>query len=44
MCVCVAERSFYTNTSGCTDLFYHVNLDILWVLARDSQTQGGQWS
>ena len=28
--------------SGCTDIIYHVNLDILWVLAWDSQTQGGK--
>ena len=40
----VADRSSYTNTSGCTDLIYHNDLDILWVLAWDNQTQGGQWS
>ena len=28
----------------CTDLVYHANLDILWVLIKDSQTKGGQWS
>ena len=28
----VADKSFYTNNSGCTDLIYHANLDILWVL------------
>ena len=31
----VADRSFYTNTSGCTDLIYHADLDILWVLVWD---------
>ena len=40
----VADRSFYTNTSGCTVLIYHFDLEILWVLAWDSQTQWGQWS
>ena len=39
----MADRSFSTNTSGCTDLVYHADLDITWVLARDSQTQCGQW-
>ena len=37
----VADRSFYAKTSGCTDLIYHADLDILWVLVWDSQTQGG---
>ena len=38
------QKSFYTNTSGCTDLIYHADLGTLWVLVWDSQTQGGQWS
>ena len=40
----VADQSFYKNTSWCTDLIYHDDLNILWVLAWDSQTQGGLWS
>ena len=43
-CFDMADQSFYTNTSGCTDLVYHVELVLLLVLARDSKTQGGQWS
>ena len=40
----VADQSFYTNASGCTDQIYHADLDMLWVLAWESQAQGGQWS
>ena len=43
-CFHVADLSFETNTSGCTDVIYHANLDILWVLAWDSQRKGGQFS
>ena len=40
----VADRIFYTNTSGCTDLNYYADFNMLWTLAWNSQTQGGQWS
>ena len=38
------SSSKYTNTSGCTNLIYHADLDILWLLVWDSQAQCGQWS
>ena len=38
------SSSKYTNTSGCTNLIYHADLHILWLLVWDRQTQCGQWS
>ena len=31
-----SHQLLYSNTSGCTDLVYNADLDILWVLARYS--------
>ena len=42
--LCSHQFLSYLANNFCTDLIYHADLDILWVLVWDSQAQGGQWS